>query len=89
MYTEHSGMIELFPEVYKQQTPGAEDYTANLLGVNALHQGIEFDFTYKPSNDLNFSGMLSLGDWKWDNNLEDVPVFNENQEEVDNTFFTN
>ena len=62
--------------------PGAEDYTANLLGVNALHQGIEFDFTYKPSNDLNFSGMLSLGDWKWDNNLEDVPVFNEDQEEV-------
>ena len=63
--------------------PGAEDYTANLLGVNALHQGIEFDFTYKPSNDLNFSGMVSLGDWKWDNNLEDVPVFNENQEQVE------
>jgi iron complex outermembrane receptor protein len=62
--------------------PGAEDYTANLLGVNALHQGIEFDFTYKPSSNLNFSGMLSLGDWKWDNNLEDVPVFNENQEQV-------
>jgi len=62
--------------------PGAEDYTANLLGVNALHQGVEFDFTYKPSNNLNFSGMVSLGDWKWDNNLEDVPVFNENQEEV-------
>jgi len=61
---------------------GAEDYTANLLGVNALHQGVEFDFTYRPSNDLNFSGMISLGDWKWDNNLEDVPVFNENQEEV-------
>ena len=64
-------------------TPGAEDYTANLLGVNALHQGIEFDFTYKPSNNLNFSGMLSLGDWKWDNNLENVSVFNENQEEVE------
>ena len=62
--------------------PGAEDYTENLLGVNALHQGVEFDFTYKPSNNLNFSGMVSLGDWKWDNNLEDVPVFNENQEEV-------
>ncbi len=62
--------------------PGAEDYTANLLGVNALHQGVEFDFTYKYSKSLNFTGMLSLGDWKWDNNLEDVPVFNENQEEV-------
>ena len=71
-----------FTRNVRASEPGAEDYTANLLGVNALHQGIEFDFTYKPSNDLNFSGMLSLGDWKWDNNLEDVPVFNEDQEEV-------
>ena len=71
-----------FTRSVRATEPGAEDYTANLLGVNALHQGIEFDFTYKPSNDLNFTGMLSLGDWKWDNNLEDVPVFNENQEEI-------
>ncbi len=63
--------------------PGAEDYTANLLGVNALHQGVEFDFTYKYSDKLNFTGMLSLGDWKWDNDLDDVPVFDENQNEVD------
>ena len=71
-----------FTRSVRATEPGAEDYTANLLGVNALHQGVEFDFTYKPSNNLNFSGMVSLGDWKWDNNLEDVPVFNENQEEV-------
>jgi outer membrane cobalamin receptor len=63
--------------------PGAEDYTANLLGVNALHQGVEFDFTYKHSAKLNFTGMLSLGDWKWDNDLDNVPVFDENQNEVD------
>jgi len=63
--------------------PGAEDYTANLLGVNALHQGVEFDFTYKYSAKLNLTGMLSLGDWKWDNDLSDVPVFDENQVEVD------
>lgn len=62
--------------------PGAEDYTANLLGVNALHQGVEFDFTYKYSDKLNFTGMLSLGDWKWDNDLVDVPVFDEDQNEV-------
>ena len=62
---------------------GAEDYTANLLGVDALHQGVEFDFTYKYSDKLNFTGMLSLGDWKWDNDLEDVPVFDENQTQVD------
>jgi hypothetical protein len=58
---------------------GSEDFTANLLGVNALHQGIEFDFTYKPSDKLSFSGMLSLGDWTNDNDLIDVPIFDENQ----------
>lgn len=61
---------------------GAEDYTANLLGVDALHQGVEFDFTYKHSDKLNITGMVSLGDWKWDNDLEDVPVFDENQSQV-------
>ncbi|WP_299054871.1 carboxypeptidase-like regulatory domain-containing protein [uncultured Polaribacter sp.] len=58
---------------------GSEDFTANLLGVNALHQGVEFDFTYKASDKLNFSGMLSLGDWTNDNDLIDVAIFDENQ----------
>jgi iron complex outermembrane receptor protein len=58
---------------------GSEDFTANLLGVNALHQGVEFDFTYKPTDKLNFSGMLSLGDWTNDNDLIDVAIFDENQ----------
>ena len=61
---------------------GSEDFTANLLGVNALHQGVEFDFTYKPSDKLNFSGMLSLGDWTNDNDLIDVAIFDENQNQV-------
>jgi iron complex outermembrane receptor protein len=72
-----------FTRTVRATQPGAEDYTANLLGVNALHQGVEFDFTYKHSDKLNFTGMLSLGDWKWDNDLLDVPVFDENQNEVD------
>jgi len=72
-----------FTRNIRAQAAGAEDFTANLLGVDALHQGVEFDFTYKHSDKLNFTGMLSLGDWKWDNDLVDVPVFNEDQEQVD------
>jgi hypothetical protein len=72
-----------FTRNVRAQVTGAEDYTANLLGVDALHQGVEFDFTYKYSDKLNFTGMLSLGDWKWDNDLVDVPVFDENQSQVD------
>lgn len=44
-----------------------ESLVANMQGVNALHKGIELDFKAKPIKDLEISGMLSLGDWKWQN----------------------
>ena len=71
-----------FTRSIRATQPGAEDFTANLLGVNALHQGVEFDFTYKPSDKLSLTGMLSLGDWTWDKDLENIPVFDENQNQV-------
>jgi hypothetical protein len=42
----------------------------NLTGVNALHQGLELDFVSKPLKDLEITGMVSLGDWKWQNNTK-------------------
>ena len=71
-----------FTRSIRATQPGAEDFTANLLGVNALHQGVEFDFTYKPSDKLSLTGMLSLGDWTWDKDLDNIPVFDENQTQV-------
>ena len=56
---------------------------ANILGVNALHQGIEVDFVYKASNRLDITGMASLGDWKWEDDVTDVQILNEEQEVVD------
>jgi len=56
---------------------------ANILGVNAIHQGIEVDFVYKATDKLTFTGMLSLGDWRWEDNVEDVDIINEEQEIVD------
>ncbi|WP_258097825.1 TonB-dependent receptor [Marinoscillum pacificum] len=52
---------------------------ANILGVNAIHQGIEFDASYQPTQALRFAGMLSLGDWTWQNNVDGVTVFDEAQ----------
>lgn len=63
-----------------------QTFFANLLGVNALHQGVEVDFTYKPSDKLTLTGMLSLGDWKWNNNVENVQFFDEAQNPVGNPF---
>ncbi|WP_256008971.1 TonB-dependent receptor [Desertivirga xinjiangensis] len=66
-----------FTKTYYGQ--GNERLVANLLGVDALHQGVELDFRYKPLNVVTITGMLSVGDWKWKNNLEGVTLYDDNQ----------
>ena len=61
------------------QNPDGTNNVANITGVNALHQGIEFDFEYRPTDNFRLTGMVSLGDWKWDNNIENVQIFDEEQ----------
>ncbi|RZL17962.1 MAG: TonB-dependent receptor [Pedobacter sp.] len=61
---------------------GGERYFGNLIGVDALHKGIELDFVAKPIKSLSINGMLSVGDWKWQNDLDKVEIFDENQESV-------
>ena len=51
-----------------QGEQGAEPGAANLEGVNALHEGIELDFSSKPIKNLELIGMISIGDWKWNSN---------------------
>jgi iron complex outermembrane receptor protein len=47
--------------------PGAdgEFITSNVKGLDALHQGIELDFLFRPIDKLAITGMASLGNWKW------------------------
>lgn len=61
------------------QQPDGTNAIANILGVNALHQGIEFDFNYRPTDKLTITGMASLGDWTWRDNVENVEIFDEDQ----------
>ncbi len=68
------------------QQPDNTRATANILGVDALHQGVELDFVYRASDKLSLTGMASFGDWKWDNNVENVLIFNEEQEQVGDPF---
>lgn len=65
------------------QNPDGTFSTANVLGVNAIHQGIEFDFMYKATNKLTLTGMLSLGDWTWDNDVLGVEIYDEEQNLID------
>lgn len=54
---------------------------ANISGLNQLHQGLELEMNYKPFDKLTIDGMLSIGDWKYQDNVN-AAIFNENQEKV-------
>ncbi len=55
-------------------TPDGREIYANILGVNALHSGIELELVWEPAPGLTVRGMGSIGDWHWQNNLTDVPI---------------
>jgi outer membrane cobalamin receptor len=59
-----------------------ESLVINMEGVNALHQGVEIDFVAKPLPKLDISGMLSLGDWKWQNDAKGY-LYNRSGEPTD------
>jgi outer membrane cobalamin receptor len=61
---------------------GNQTYVANLLGVDAVHTGVELDVKATPTSNLTLTGMLSVGDWTWQNNLTDVPVFDEGNNQI-------
>ena len=65
------------------QQPDGTRAAANILGVNAIHQGIELDFIYRATDKLSLTGMASLGDWRWDSDVLGVDIFDEEQELLD------
>lgn len=81
--------VNLYHTTWKDRTEfasfQAQDGTrnfANILGVNAVHQGIEIDFTYRATSEFTLTGMASIGDWRWQNNVEDVQIFDEENNPV-------
>ena len=39
--------------------------TAQFRNIDVQHNGIEFEGTYRPTSNLKFKGMLSVGDWRY------------------------
>ena len=66
-------------EVISFSNPDGSAGFANILGINSLHQGVELDFTFRPFETLTVTGMVSLQDNTYQDNLVDVPVFDEEQ----------
>ncbi|QZE13876.1 TonB-dependent receptor [Halosquirtibacter laminarini] len=54
-------------------------YSATLLGVDALHMGLEMDAKYNPTDRLTMTAQASIGDWKWQNNVTDVQMYDDEQ----------
>jgi outer membrane receptor protein involved in Fe transport len=61
---------------------GENIFFYNLLGIDALHQGVEIDFRYRATDDLTLTGMASIGDWKWTSNVS-ASVRDQAGDEVD------
>ncbi|MEI6060758.1 MAG: TonB-dependent receptor [Bacteroidota bacterium] len=51
-------------------------------GLNALHKGIEAEISYKALKNLTLSATVSLGSWKWQNDVS-ASIYNDNQVLVD------
>ncbi|MBC5775468.1 TonB-dependent receptor [Pontibacter sp. KCTC 32443] len=67
----------------KSRTVDGQTYFANLLGVDALHQGVELDFEYRPISKVSLRGMVSVGDWTWQSNLGPVTLYDEDRNEIE------
>ena len=63
--------VDAGTRVQVEVQPGEfEEQTVNINGMDALHMGAELDFIWKINRKLDFQGIISLGDWKW--NSEDT-----------------
>ncbi len=51
-----------------------EEGVLNLSGVNALHQGIEFEVKIRPFKNLDISAMAAFNNWKWDSNASGYAI---------------
>jgi outer membrane cobalamin receptor len=60
------------------------DYThfAPIPGLNALHKGVELEIQFNPASKLFITGMVSLGDWVWQNDVN-FKIFDDKQVFVD------
>ncbi|MEE4197980.1 MAG: TonB-dependent receptor [Bacteroidales bacterium] len=55
---------------------------ANLEGLDATHMGIEFTTNYRPMDKLDIKGMLSIGDWRWNADVNANIILEDNSVET-------
>lgn len=57
------------------------DGRAQFPDVDVRHNGLEVETEYRPIHNLELTGMLSVGDWKYTKNFE-ATLFDDNQQQI-------
>lgn len=69
--TKFNAKVNLYRTNWKdkglRRTIGQE--SVNIPGLNALHQGVEVEATYRPFPKTNIRAMFSWGDWVWQDDV--------------------
>ncbi len=61
---------------FEDPVTGNEGYTyGDIPGMDALHVGIELDFVYKILRNVEFQGLVSLGNWVWDKKISNLQMY--------------
>ena len=63
-----------------QNLQGVDGF-AQFKDIDVRHNGIEFEGTYRPSNNLKLQGMLSIGDWRYTKDFTST-IFDDNQQAI-------
>ena len=45
--------------------PDSDRIRVNIPGIDALHQGVELEFSVQPHSKVAVEGIVSIGDWRW------------------------
>jgi iron complex outermembrane receptor protein len=85
-----SAKIDLYRASYKDRSDQTsyfdsatnQLYSANVTGVDELHQGIEAALTWRPIKEILIRGMVSLGDYHYTNNPGPTTVVNSQQQVI-------
>ena len=57
------------------------DGSAQFRNIDVVHNGIEFEGTYRPTNQLTLKGMLSIGDWRYTKDFS-AELFDDQQQSI-------
>ena len=61
---------------YEDPVTGVSGYTyGDIPGMDALHVGVELDFVYLILRNLQFQGLISLGNWQWDKKINNLQMY--------------